>query len=195
MPACGGCWPYDAAPRHDRIQITAKDLGDGSGRLAQLRPGTAVLIEGPYGRLTAERRTMPSYSPVLIQTMRTVLDEMMTRLPFEQATPGIKAAAAECILKAAAGGQTSYEPIPFRDSVRIESQNRSGKNNYYQFSAAQYGIRTHSLYFFGQDTWKLTPRLTVDLGTRYEYNSPQVDPHNNITFTHTLGNSGEFTRV
>ena len=53
-------------------------------------------------------------------------------------------------------------------------------DNYYQFSAAQYGIRTHSLYFFGQDSWKVTPRLTLDLGTRYEYNSPQVDPHNNI---------------
>jgi outer membrane receptor protein involved in Fe transport len=53
-------------------------------------------------------------------------------------------------------------------------------DNYYQFSAAQYGIRTHSLYFFGQDSWKVTPRLTLDLGTRYEYNSPQEDPHNNI---------------
>ena len=50
--------PYSlsAAPRHDRVQITAKDLGDGSGRLAQLRPGTRVLLEGPYGRLTGEHR-------------------------------------------------------------------------------------------------------------------------------------------
>jgi hypothetical protein len=53
-------------------------------------------------------------------------------------------------------------------------------DNYYQFSAAQYGIRTHSLYFFGQDAWKVTPRLTLNLGGRYEYNSPQIDPHNNI---------------
>lgn len=53
-------------------------------------------------------------------------------------------------------------------------------DNYYQFSTAQYGIRTHSLYFFGQDAWKVTPRLTLNLGGRYEYNSPQLDPHNNI---------------
>jgi hypothetical protein len=53
-------------------------------------------------------------------------------------------------------------------------------DNYYQFSTAKYGIRTHSLYFFGQDAWKLTKNLTLDYGLRYEYNSPQVDPHNNI---------------
>ena len=34
-----------------------------------------------------------------------------------------------------AGGQTCYEPIPFRDSVRIDTQNKSGKSNYYQYSA------------------------------------------------------------
>ncbi|HEX6504277.1 MAG TPA: TonB-dependent receptor [Terriglobales bacterium] len=53
-------------------------------------------------------------------------------------------------------------------------------DNYFQFSTARYGIRTHSLYFFGQDAWKLTKNLTLDYGLRYEYNSPQVDPHNNI---------------
>ncbi|MBZ5597699.1 MAG: TonB-dependent receptor [Acidobacteriia bacterium] len=53
-------------------------------------------------------------------------------------------------------------------------------DNYFQFSSAKYGIRTHSLYFFGQDSWKVLPRLTLDLGLRYEYNSPQIDPHDNI---------------
>ena len=43
---------------------------------------------------------MPSYSPELIQTMRSALDEVMTKIPLEQATPGVKAALAECILKA-----------------------------------------------------------------------------------------------
>jgi len=53
----GNPYSLSAAPRRDRIQITAKDLGDGSGRLARLRPGTRVLVEGPYGRLTGEDRT------------------------------------------------------------------------------------------------------------------------------------------
>jgi hypothetical protein len=54
---------------------------------------------------------MPSFSPALIQTMRAALDEVMTKIPLEQATPGIKAALAECILKTAAGGQTSFEGL------------------------------------------------------------------------------------
>lgn len=53
-------------------------------------------------------------------------------------------------------------------------------DNYYQFSSAVYGIRTHQLDFFGQDAWKITRNLSLDYGLRYEYNSPQVDPHNQI---------------
>ena len=52
--------------------------------------------------------------------------------------------------------------------------------NYFQFSNAVYGIRTHSLYFFGQDSWKVTHNLTFSYGLRYEYNSPQQDPRNEI---------------
>ena len=54
---------------------------------------------------------MPSYSPELIQTMRAALDEVMTKIPVDQATPGIKAQMAEFILKAAAEGQTSYDGL------------------------------------------------------------------------------------
>lgn len=39
------------------MRITVKDLGDGSRAVSRLRPGTRVLVEGPYGRLTAERRS------------------------------------------------------------------------------------------------------------------------------------------
>jgi hypothetical protein len=57
------------------------------------------------------RFVMPTFSPELIQTMRAALEEAMTKVPLEQATPGIKAHLAECILKAAAEGQTSYEGL------------------------------------------------------------------------------------
>jgi len=43
--------------------------------------------------------------------MRAALEEAMTKVPVEQATPAIKAYLAECILKAAAEGQTSYEGL------------------------------------------------------------------------------------
>lgn len=48
-----------AAPDGRSLRITAKALGDGSSRLAHLQPGTRVLFEGPYGRLTSRARTRP----------------------------------------------------------------------------------------------------------------------------------------
>jgi hypothetical protein len=66
-------------------------------------------------------RVMPSYGPELIQTMRAVLDEVMTKIPVQQATPGIKAHMAECILKAAAEGQTSYDGLLASASSQIQT--------------------------------------------------------------------------
>jgi ferredoxin-NADP reductase len=45
------------APNSHTLRITAKTLGDGSARLAYLRPGTWALFEGPYGRLSSRART------------------------------------------------------------------------------------------------------------------------------------------
>jgi hypothetical protein len=64
---------------------------------------------------------MPSYSPELIQTMRAALEEVMTKVPVEQATPGIKAALAEHILRAAAEGQTNYESLVATASDQIQT--------------------------------------------------------------------------
>ncbi|MFJ3305613.1 ferric reductase-like transmembrane domain-containing protein [Streptomyces sp. NPDC086549] len=51
--------PYSlsAPPRADLLRITVKALGDHSAAVALLRPGTRVWAEGPYGSLTADRRT------------------------------------------------------------------------------------------------------------------------------------------
>jgi hypothetical protein len=64
---------------------------------------------------------MAGFSPELIQTMRAALDEVMTDIPAEQATPAIKARMAELILKAAADGQTSYEGLLAVASGQIQT--------------------------------------------------------------------------
>ncbi|MFD3401068.1 ferric reductase-like transmembrane domain-containing protein [Kribbella sp. NPDC058693] len=51
--------PYSlsAAPDGRSLRITVQEAGDGSAALGGVRPGTRVLVEGPYGRLSARART------------------------------------------------------------------------------------------------------------------------------------------
>jgi predicted ferric reductase len=51
--------PYSlsAAPDGRSLRITVKELGDDSASLRTLQPGTRVLVEGPYGRLSPRART------------------------------------------------------------------------------------------------------------------------------------------
>ncbi|MFB7108356.1 ferric reductase-like transmembrane domain-containing protein [Streptomyces sp. NPDC056291] len=58
--------PYSlsAPPRPDLLRITVKALGDHSAAVPLLRPGTRVWAEGPYGSMTADRRT--SHKSLLI---------------------------------------------------------------------------------------------------------------------------------
>ncbi|HET8783388.1 MAG TPA: TonB-dependent receptor [Pyrinomonadaceae bacterium] len=42
-------------------------------------------------------------------------------------------------------------------------------------------IRTESYNFFINDSWRVTPRLTITAGLRYEYNSPPVDADDRAT--------------
>src|SRR3954453_3521726 len=41
----------------NRLRLTVKDLGDGSERLQRVPVGTRLIAEGPYGAMTADRRT------------------------------------------------------------------------------------------------------------------------------------------
>jgi predicted ferric reductase len=57
-----GLWwqahPYSlsALPTASHLRVTVKELGDHSGELARIRPGTRVAIEGPYGAFTHRAR-------------------------------------------------------------------------------------------------------------------------------------------
>ncbi len=48
-------------------------------------------------------------------------------------------------------------------------------DEYYQFGAAPSNIRTHSYAGFAQDEWKVSRRVTLTAGLRYEYNTPKYD--------------------
>ena len=64
---------------------------------------------------------MPSYSPEVVQAMRTALDVVMTKIPTEQSTQAVKAAVAEYILKVAAKGETSSEGLIAAASEHLQT--------------------------------------------------------------------------
>ena len=133
--------PYSlsAVPRSDRLRITVKDLGDGSRRLGRLRPGTRVLIEGPYGRLTADARegrgAVLFASGIGITPMRALLEELgagrgPVTLIYRASRPEDFLFRDELDrLAAAAGGRVFYLPgrrLPGRSSWLPDSAARRG---------------------------------------------------------------------
>ncbi|MGB6448503.1 MAG: hypothetical protein WBE14_27725 [Xanthobacteraceae bacterium] len=64
---------------------------------------------------------MPDYSPELIHTMRSALDSVMTQVPVNHATPGLKAHLAEVILLAAAQGLTSHDCLVAAAADQIQT--------------------------------------------------------------------------
>jgi predicted ferric reductase len=56
----GNPYTISAAPLDDQLRVTIQAAGEGSARAARLHPGTRVMIEGPYGTMTAARRRHPA---------------------------------------------------------------------------------------------------------------------------------------
>jgi predicted ferric reductase len=74
--------PYSlsASPTNTHLRITVKDLGDHSKSLAKLKPGTRVLVEGPYGIFTADaiegKSALLIAGGVGITPIRALLEEL-----------------------------------------------------------------------------------------------------------------------
>ncbi|MBM6404702.1 ferric reductase-like transmembrane domain-containing protein [Phycicoccus sp. CSK15P-2] len=81
-PGWSRAHPYSvsAAPDGRTLRITAAHVGDGSARLATLRPGTRVLVEGPYGRLhggvRTRRKVLLMGSGIGVTPLRALLEEL-----------------------------------------------------------------------------------------------------------------------
>ena len=74
--------PYSlsASPTDSRLRITVKDLGDHSKSLSKLKPGTRVMVEGPYGVFTADaiegKSALLIAGGVGITPIRALLEEL-----------------------------------------------------------------------------------------------------------------------
>ena len=61
------------------------------------------------------------FDPQLAYIMRNALEEVMTKVPPEYSTSSTKAYLAECILKAAAQGHTSFEDLVAAAADQIQN--------------------------------------------------------------------------
>jgi hypothetical protein len=59
--------------------------------------------------------------PQFVDVMRRALEEVMTKVPLEYSTSSTKAYLAECILKAAAQGRTTFDELVVAASDQIQS--------------------------------------------------------------------------
>jgi hypothetical protein len=64
---------------------------------------------------------MPAFDPQLTHVMRKVLEDTMISVPVEYSTPAVKARLAECILKAAAEGHTTYNEMVTAAADQIQA--------------------------------------------------------------------------
>jgi ferredoxin-NADP reductase len=74
--------PYSlsALPQPPYLRITVKAVGDHSGALAHMRPGTRVAIEGPYGAFTQDTqrqsRALLIAGGIGVTAMRSLLEDL-----------------------------------------------------------------------------------------------------------------------
>jgi ferredoxin-NADP reductase len=94
--------PYSlsAQPSRDQLRLTVQAVGDGSNRVSRLKPGTRVLIEGPYGALTSERRrnrrVLLIAAGVGITPMRALLEEFTTTTARRRCSTGSPSRTVRC---------------------------------------------------------------------------------------------------
>ncbi|MCU1362982.1 MAG: hypothetical protein JWM55_810 [Acidimicrobiaceae bacterium] len=135
-----GLWwhahPYSlsALPRPPYLRVTIKGLGDQSRAVARLKPGTRVIVEGPYGTFTRHRlmtsRVVLIGAGVGVTPLRALLED----LPSSSAvTVVVRARSAAHVIHGRElaelverrGGQY-YELCGSRDEVRLDERTMRG---------------------------------------------------------------------
>jgi predicted ferric reductase len=142
--------PYSisALPQPPYIRLTVKGVGDQSSAVADLRPGTRVMVEGPYGAFTSHvRRTNHVVlvgAGVGITPLRALLEELPVSV---SATVIVRASTSESIphrneLRALATGskRTYHEVIGSRHQVDLTPR---------ALKRAVPGLRNADLYVCG----------------------------------------------
>ena len=119
-----------ALPQPPYIRVTVKDLGDTTGTVARLRPGTRVAIEGPYGAFTRHARSTDRVLLVGAGVGNTPLRALIEDLPDRADVVVILRGSApedlvlrdEIAALVRARGGRLHEVVGSRDRVRFDSR-------------------------------------------------------------------------
>ncbi len=139
--------PYSlsALPQPPYLRLTVKSVGDHSGALASLHPGTRVAVEGPYGAFTRFAQQRPRALLIAGGIGVTALRSLLEDLP-RNAGPVV-------ILRA-----SRPEDLVLRNEVSDLVRYRRGRLHELVGSREEAGLDEHSL-----------PRLVSDLQQRDVY--------------------------
>ncbi len=131
-----GLWwhshPYSlsALPRPPFLRVTVKGLGDQSGAVARLAPGTRVVVEGPYGAFTRHARATDRVvlvgAGVGVTPLRALLEDLdrgvEVTVIVRASTPEDLVHADELAALAARRGATLHEIVGPRDDVALDAR-------------------------------------------------------------------------
>jgi predicted ferric reductase len=159
----GNPFSLSGRPNGDRLRITVKSVGDGSARVATLRPGTRALIEGPYGRMTAATYRGGPVTMLACGIGVTPLLALLWDLPYDYGT-------ATLVYRT----RHPHEVVFLSELERLERDRglrvvplvgpRLADGSWLPKAYAEYsdiealrslapGIRRHSVYVCGPDAW------------------------------------------
>ncbi|PKW25823.1 ferredoxin reductase family protein [Phycicoccus duodecadis] len=158
--------PYSisAAPDGRTLRLTAAHVGDGSARLASLRPGTRVLLEGPYGRLhggvRAHRKVLLMGSGIGITPLRALLEELPQR-PGDVTVVHRVRSQAEAVLADELQALATARGARY---VQVEGRRIPGRASWLPRQAAHLSdaqalreivpdVAEHDVYVCGNDAW------------------------------------------
>ena len=161
-----GLWmaanPYSlsAEPDGRHLRLTVRALGDHSARLRTLRPGTPVVIEGPYGGFTADRRTRRDVLLIAAGIGITPIRALVERLA--RAAPGRITllyrvdTGADLVLTGELAGLAARYRIELRYLVgppRSGSWLPYGDDDAHVLRDLVPGVRRRSVYLCGPPSW------------------------------------------